>query len=399
MDEKKKTGAKMTCAEQLFEMIRLFVCCRVPYFHTINRGGLKVLSMLLFFCLLQQPVFCRAELKEMNDKELAAVTGKGPVDFSIIGNTARYYFDIHSEVYAEIDSIKLGYYNKEDLTTRKYLAPDDPDVHDNGDGTFNVTDPITGQTVYENAPYFEYEDGDGEMHHIPYTDNDYYQYKYKPLLGSLVDFYVDGRQGDNDALFDFSKAPSRNENHLDWDINWENVRLGENEENPLVVDGLVVMLKYDDISSPNKRLTDIIVGTNSMEGAFNADMKRSTGYFNSKLPNEIRSDNILLGSLVPEFNEAPVPVSLQRDSFLYIIDSYMAQYDDPDDGNTPPHPEDPTNNNIHTGAFLRIGLDPSSPHFGYSMIAGYNEIVANAYQPTQAPGQHLKDAVRDWWDK
>ena len=111
----------------------------------------------------------------------------------------------------------------------------------------------------------------------------------------------------------------------------------------------------------------------------------------------MRNTNAILnGIFIPEFNKTPVPVILQRDSFLMLVDEYRAQYDDPNDGNTPPHPEDPTNNNIHTGAFLRVGLDRASPTYGYSVIAGYNEVVAASYEPRNAM---LKDSIKDWWHK
>lgn len=344
------------------------------------------------------PDSSHAELRKMKEEELADITGTGAVDFSVIGNTARIYFDVHIETYAEIDSLKLGYYYKENLTTRKYLAPDDPQVTDNGDGTFTFTHAVTGEVV-SNQEYYNYTDDNGDDHAIPYIDNDDYQYKYKnhALMG---EFYVDGRQGLNDKSVmgeEFSSAPSQNQNYMDWDINLENIRLGESADNPAVIDGLIIHVKYDDINDvENRKITDIIIGTNSYEGDFYADMIRSTGYYNPKLAHEMRCDNALLNDpTIESFNEAPVAVSLQRDSFLMLVDHYNFQYDDPDDGNTPPHPEDPTNNNIHTGMFLRLGLDPTSPNFGFALVAGYNEIVANAYQPSSST---LKNDISDWWN-
>ncbi|MCP4118400.1 MAG: hypothetical protein GY737_23995 [Desulfobacteraceae bacterium] len=353
--------------------------------------------------LLWSPSYSQAKLERLSDEVLGTITGTGAVDYSIIGgDTARFYFDIHAEVYAEIDSIKLGYYHKEDLSTRKFLAPDDFHIVDNGDGTFNIKD--KGVVVSVNQPYFEYVDSEGHTHEIAYTDNDYYMYKYKNGVSVLTSekCYVDGRQGLNDVTVykeQFSSNRSTNENHLDWDINIENFRLGESPSNPAVIDGLVVHLKYDDINSPDKKLTDIIVGTNSMVGDFFGDFKRMTGYVNGKLSHHTRTQGGLIGPIfdkmfIEEFSEVPTPVSLQRDSFLMLIDHYRAEYQG--DSKYPPHPEDPTNNHIHTGLFLRIGLDPHSDHYGYSMIAGYNEIVANAYEPKN---KQLKDAVRDWWDE
>ncbi len=93
----------------------------------------KTILVFLFLVIFAfwdgaKPSDAGAELERLNKEELAAVTGAGGVDFSIIGNTARIYFDVHMETYTEIDSIKLGYYQRENLTTRKYLDPDDPMV-------------------------------------------------------------------------------------------------------------------------------------------------------------------------------------------------------------------------------------------------------------------------------
>jgi len=350
---------------------------------------------IVLLCLLVlSPCYCHAQLKMLSDKALSSITGMGAVDFSILGSdTARFYFDIHAEIYAEIDSIKLGYYEKADLTTRKFLAPEDPHVFDNGDGTFDIKE--NNEIVCDNSPYYVHVDNGGVTHKIPYCDNDFYQYKYKNMLG---DYYVDGAQGLNDVNMlgeKFSSQRSVNKNNFDWDINIENLRIGTSPSDPMVIDGLVLQLKYDNIDSSDKKLTDIIIGTNSMEGDFYGDFKRITGYVNSKMPHKTRNTDLIFNSIfIKEFNEVPTPVSLKRDSFLMLVDHYRAEYDNPDDVNTPV-PADPTNNNIHTGMFLRIGLDRSSDHYGFAIIAGYNEIVANAYAPKN---EMLKVSIRDWWD-
>jgi hypothetical protein len=363
----------------------------------VNFSSTVVIFLLLSSLCLLLPHFSHGKMAIMTDEELNTVIGQGTVNFSVIGNTtAVFNFDLHLELYGRIDSVKMGYYYKENMTTRKFLPPysedaatRDPQVVYRED-SFDIIDLDTGDVIYADRPYFEYH---GEK--IPYTDDDYYMYKYKNMLG---EYYVDGRQGLNDKEMlgePFSTARTINTNNLDWDINIENLRIGKSPQEPMIIDGLIVMLKYDDINAPNKRLTDIIIGTNSMEGYFSGDFNRMTGCLNSKLPFKTR--NPLINSIfIPEFNETPVPVMLQRDSFLTMIDQYHAQYDDPTDGDTPPHPEDPTNNNIHTGAFLRVGLDPASPTYGYSVIAGYNEVVAASYEPRNAM---LKDSIKDWWHK
>lgn len=353
-------------------------------------------AMFVLLCLLVlAPGLAFARLEKLSDEALAAITGMGAVDFSILGgDTARFFFDVHAEIYAEIDSVKLGYYQKTDLTTRKFLSADDPHVVDNGNGTFDIVE--NGSVVQDNLPFHVYVDDDNLTHTLAYCDNDFYQYQYQNTAASGA-YYVDGRQGENNVNVSgelFSSNRTVNQNNMDWDINIENLRIGTSPDEPMVIDGLVVHLKYDDINSPVKRLTDIIIGTNSMEGDFYGDLKRITGYVNTKLPQTARNTDPALTELVQALNQQSTPMGLNRDSFLMLADHYRAAYDTPDDGNLP-HPEDPTNNNIDTGMFLRIGLDPSSAHFGYSIIAGYNEIVANAYEPSS---KMLKAAITDWWD-
>ena len=361
----------------------------------MTRCGRKTILLLLSLVVIVHGQ-ALAQLEKLSDETLATITGMGAVDFSVLGSdTARFFFDVHAEIYAEVDSVKLGYYEKQDLTTRKFLSADDPHVVDNGNGTFDIME--EGVVVHDDYPYHVYVDDSNITHSVAYCDNDYYQYQYEHSTAN-GSYYVDGRQGENNVNVSgelFSSNRTMNQNNMDWDINIENLRIGTSPDEPMVIDGLVVHLKYDDMDSPDKRLTDIIIGTNSMEGEIYGDMKRITGYVNTKLAQNTRNtDSALNTAIIQGLNEGAVPLSLQRDSFLMLVDQYRAEYDNADDANLP-HADDPTNNNIHTGMFLRIGLDPSRASYGYSIIAGYNEIVANAYEPSN---KMLKAAITDWWD-
>ncbi len=282
-----------------------------------------------------------------------------------------------------------------------------PDAYYTWSTTFHQGTP----TGPYNAYVYSKDDGTSAevSKYIPYTDNDNYQMKWNGTLSA----YAEGVQGQNEPGFlggvagilgpgttTFSTVPTPNENHMDWDINIENLRFGTSPDNPAVIDGLVVHLKYDDITSPNKKLTDIIIGTNSFEGNFFGDFIRATGYLNPKLPHSSRYGILNTFGFIDIFNEAPVPVSLKRDSFLYMVDHYRAEYENltpgKDDNIYYATPWDPTNNDIHTGFFLRLGLDPTDEqHFGYSLIAGYNELVASAYEPSDI---HIQDALNNWWN-
>ncbi|MDO9265015.1 MAG: hypothetical protein Q7U02_13690 [Desulfosalsimonadaceae bacterium] len=428
--------------------------------------GLKIINFgltILIFVAVWGAAPVRAELAALTSSEMKAATGSGGVDFSIVGNTARIYLDTHIETYAEIDSIKLGYYERHNFRTMKFLDLEDSKVEfiadSNGNNTkFNYWPYINasngnvpwkpfgpgGPTMGNVAPtpgisygdgafmtgfpaplvldrgtslgafnsYVYTEPGTTTNHYIGYTADSNYMTTYN---GTADGKYVEGLQGANNyrgllytaSLFApptidyFSNYPSANNNVYDWDINMENVRFGTDSTHPMVIDGLVIRLKYDDITSPGKKLTDIIIGSNSMEGDFYADIYRATGFLSPKLPAHARNDMLeSMGNFTQVFNYAPVPICLIRDSFLYLIDDYRFEYFDPEPGLDEtiynPAPYNPTNNNTHTGAFLRIGLDPNSPTFGFSMIMGYNEIIADAYRPDQFIEQSLRNQT--WWD-
>lgn len=367
-----------------------FISSRRP---AIFKTGLVLATLLLLTGVAART--SAAELKPLNQAELKAVTGGGAVDFSIIGDTARIYFDVHIETYAEIDSVKLGYYERHDFATRKFLAPEDPMVVMSSDektfrvypncghnwlgqfvgygpgATFDAFGNVTNQGT-SMGPYnsYIYTESDGvTKHYIPYTANSNYQTKYNNTLGER---YIEGLQGLNNksllGVDHFSSSPSANNNVYDWDINIENLRLGESPENPMVIDGLVVQLKYDDITSPNKKLTDIIIGTNCMEGDLYGDMIRMTGFLSPKLPQAARNDSLEnTGHFSWVFNEAPVPVVMTRDSFLMLVDHYRFEYYDPDPGLDdklyPAIVDDPTSNNMHTASFPAPGPGPGQPEF------------------------------------
>jgi hypothetical protein len=218
-----------------------------------------------------------------------------------------------------------------------------------------------------------------------------------------MDMWVDGVQGDNRKTSEFSERTYQNRNYLDWDINLNNVRLGASPDNPAKINGLVVRLKYDKINEPTKRrLTDIIIGTNDIQADFMVDLRRATGLYSPK--NAYRARQMGLGGmlqgssdLAKEFNSTPVPVILQRDTMLMLVDHYYfgRDYRVPDGASfMAAVPDNPTSSNAHNGVFLRIGLDRQSPHFGYQVITGYNELIASSFQYR---GEHLNESLYKWW--
>ena len=414
-----------------------------------------ITTLVAIACLLWPRILWA--LTPLDDSQLASVSGQSgssPVQMSIEADTVRLYFDTYVEVYAEVDSIRAGYYYKDqaDLTTRKSLnygelngssAPTNTDPRVQWGDTFdynadgandgrmfrvNMGTNKAGNIVWsdwEVATRYEVDEGsDGNLHRetvdIPWVDDDNYMYKYMYSTGHAM--WADGAQGDNDTslpgiLFfltgydtDFSGDVYRNRNYLDWDLSLDNVRLGIDPENPAVINGLVVRLKYDDISSADRQLTDIIIGTNDMQGDLNADFMRLTGIANPKLPHQARQPILQEGgtsnstslSLIPdlaaEFNITPGPVLYQRDSHMSLVDqlSFARNFKQQDEaGWFDAVPDNPLDNTQHSGVFIRIGLDRDSAHYGFNLVAGYNERVASAFEYR---GEHLNESMYRWWN-
>ena len=386
----------------------------------------------------------------LNDDDLKSIEAQaGPITLTVEKDTVRLFLNTYMELYQETDAIRCGYYykTKKDLVTRKALTPGEPGKYwDAGKvgyrwikGTdtrvlWNVED--TRKAVEENSQQwvrfninygkdpdgnsvivgpqlaYEYEihkKVDGEYKRteswIPWLEDDNYMAKYKTKAGQTL--YADGAQGDNSALLTFSKKLYRNRNYLDWDLNLENVRMGNDPSDPIKINGLVIRLKYDKIDSPDRRITDVIVGSNDVVGDIHMDYKRATGVFNPKLPHQARRPSLQTGGaynsvvnsdLGPEFNKTPIPVRYQRDTMMAVVDHiHLARnYKQPEKLSWQDAvPDNPLHNTVHTGFFVRIGLDRSRPHFGFQLIGGYNERVATAFQYR---GEFLNDSMYRWWN-
>ena len=387
-------------------------------------------SIILFALLsvlagLLSPRSGASKLTPMSDTQLAQTDAKaGPISFSIERDDLRLFFDTKIETYTEIDRVRLGYYYKDrkDLVTRKGLSPGDSFndsqmdrrvrwIDHQGEHRQFRVDYGNGQSSPRYAIEYSLFKHDGQRHtdFIPWTDDDYYmsKYKYKKILWVNIHMFVDGVQGNNKNFFNFSSQATRNRNYLDWDINVNNLRAGSSPENPLTLNGLVVRLKYDNITSPNRKLTDIIIGSNDVQGDAYGDFRRLTGLLNPRNAHRSRrtslqkdmpqNSNANGADLGVEFNTTPIPVILQRDSMLMLLDHirYYRDYRHPEkQAFMAAVPDNPTHNSANNGLFLRIGLDRNSPHFGYNLVSGYNERVATAFQYR---GEHLNASINNWW--
>ena len=413
----------------------------------------------------------------LSDAELGEVTGTGAVDFSVDGSTMRIFIDTTLELFGEIDSLKLGYYYRPDLTTRKVVDPADPKIKNQNGG-------VTGMIPFDEIPAdpfvlkeIEHKCHANELDEVGlyYTDSDEMQFKYKEIevpLFSDVKGYLEGPAGLNNykhpllgtmggafTKMGFSDVPTQNQAYWDWDINWENVRLGKSEEEPLRMNGLVIRIEMDE---SKQHITDLIVGTNDLQGQFYADMLRTTGYLNPKLPAHARMQAHQGKNMAKEFQETPVPIMMKRDSFLYFIEQYrfletekqvyltsntnhaevihelaeiyndgkadnsLSEHDQtlfdrmkgsdfiksdgtslyPDDATyidtndlagVQFGVEDPAMANDSSAMFFRFGLDPNSPTFGVNLVAGYEESVAATFDYT---GKTITESLKeDWWDR
>ncbi len=269
-------------------------------------------SITLFLLLmLFMPQYALPEMAAIGDAELDNITGQvGFSEFTIDANTVRVFFDIHVETYTEIDSLKLGYYPKTDTGVK------------NTSYEFGLGDSLT--TTKYNAG-------------VGVTDNNYATYNG-----------LTGPQG-----------TGQNQNFYDYDINWENVQLGASPDNPLVINGVIFKVEFDDIDSPNKKIKKIVFGTNDMQGYVKADMKRTTGMINPM----ISADPTLhaMGTSDPTLSK---PILLKRDPFLSNYQDYIFNAEDNDTG---------------FWMILNFGSGPNgeTDHIGWEIVAGYDERALN----------------------
>lgn len=273
-------------------------------------------NTLLMVCFVVAAFFMHtgsatADLEKMTKDEMAAVHGQGTTNLYIEDNTVRLFLDVHMETYGTIDSIKAGYYDKTDFTTYKN------NINDYNEGS--------GANINDNFSYV------------------------KDSSGNIV---ITGSQGSG-----------VNTNTLDWDMNWENVQIGESYEAPLVIDGLIVRTEFDDISSSSKKLKRIIIGTNNMQGQISGEFIRTTGAVNPVVPVDTSGHLAALGS------DALV---MNRDSVLNGLNT--AGQD---------------TLNINGGFFIELNLDGNTAEQGIKTVIGYQESAAVS----------MTFGGSDWWDE
>lgn len=260
----------------------------------------KTYLIILFLLAISFMWFAQAdaEMKTMSDKELDGISARQSLsEFTIEDNSVRVFCDIHIETYLEVDSIKMGYYEKSD----------------NG----------IGQT------------------------------------GGLATSKFGGVPDDNYSslgTYQGLQGTGQNQNYNDWDINWENLQLGNSETEPLIINGVITIVEFDDISSPNRKVERLVMGTNDMQGTISADMLRTTGMVNPMLSTD--STLRAQGDTNPESGN---PILLKRDSFLTNWDDKLVF--------------NASDNDTGFWWIFTVGTGPNgeTDHIGWEIVAGYDE--------------------------
>ncbi|MCF8026651.1 MAG: hypothetical protein K9K82_14335 [Desulfobacteraceae bacterium] len=143
-----------------------------------------------------------------------------------------------------------------------------------------------------------------------------------------------------------------------WDMDWNNLTLGQSIDTPLVTDGLVFRVEFDDndattendINASNKQLERFFIGTNNMSGQISGDFTTTTG--------AVHPD------VVGASQTAPIVMNRGND-----LQAYGAL------------------NISNSGFFIDMNLDGQSPERGIKTIVGYPE--TKAYNFTFSGD--------DWW--
>ena len=152
------------------------------------------------------------------------------------------------------------------------------------------------------------------------------------------------------------QGTGQNMNTHDWDINWENVQIGNSESEPMIINGYIMKVEFDDINSDNRKVKRFIMGTNDMQGVLSADMYRTTGMVNPLLSTDatLRAQ----GNTNPENGN---PILLKRDSFLTNWDDKLVF--------------NASDNDTGFWWIFTLGTGPNgeTDHIGWEVVAGYDE--------------------------
>lgn len=276
-----------------------------------NAVGLILCFIVIsIVCVLLSPSAADAEMQLMTSSEMAEVSAQGLTEFTFNNNVARLAFNVAADVYLEVDSLKLGLSYRPDLSVeQRFLrVPVFPPV----------PIPVTKNTNDYQAIYSVAWPGDW----------------------GRINFF----QG--------SQGTGTNRNFYDWDINMENIHLGQSAEKPFHIEDLVFKVYYDS----NKRMQEVAFGTNNATGTFQAKMNRYTGVVSPHLI-DISSGTGTPGVMNWIAKNWFWPIAMKRDTF---IGNNWTKFEFSGD---------------HTGLWFILGNQ--ADHTGWEMVCGYPEKMIN----------------------
>ncbi|MFW6080877.1 MAG: hypothetical protein ACOC7W_03110 [Desulfosalsimonas sp.] len=135
-----------------------------------------------------------------------------------------------------------------------------------------------------------------------------------------------------------------------WDMDWTDLTLGKSMDEPLVTDGLVFRVEFNDIEASDKKLKRFFIGTNNMDGEISGEFTTTTGAVHPDVVGEDQTE----------------PIEMNRGDDLQDYGALTSS---------------------DSGFFIDINLDGDSPERGIKTIVGYHEDKAYDFS-----------FGGDWWE-
>jgi len=102
----------------LFSLVGILVVLmmmNVPVHAATNDAGFHDAEMAAHDYIMDKQAAYGCSMVQMSDEELSEVTAAGFSSFTLTGGVARAFFNIEARTFAEIDSLKMGYYQTDPL--------------------------------------------------------------------------------------------------------------------------------------------------------------------------------------------------------------------------------------------------------------------------------------------
>lgn len=283
-----------------------------------DRSGIKTKSVIKtalvgVLLLLLIPLPAGAGMDVMTNHEMGRLDAGRLVELSVSDNNfyssttpvtvVRFASDIYIEAYGQIGALKMGDYPRSTYELGDMASMDSnytmvygpQDRRNPGSGERQWTPGGTGG----DNPYY------GNTNRTDRVSDRYTNGSSSIELGNGV--YL--RAGTPAANFGASNCT---EPETQWDVNWENVRFGVNEDYPLRMYGLVLRAEFDNWNTSSQHLRRLIIGSNSNYGYSSARPMVTSGWLSSEMAK-------LRGSAADLTNQTCF--QLQRDP---IMDQYWS---------------------------------------------------------------------------